>query len=688
MFFLYTCSLSAQIDLSVSKKDFRTDKPGFDEAMKHIKAGDSFYNKRGVWYANALSEYTQAYTYNNSNAELNYKIGVSCLFSDKKDEASEFFLKALQIKSDVAGDILLLTGRALQFTGKFQEAIDKLKSYLSSGGKKSGENVALANKCIEECNSALTILKDTLRIEIKNIGGDINSAADDYSEVITWNGRKLYFASRRGMTPKASNYYEDTKFDENIFVSDYVSGSWSLATLTGKNLTTGFCETPLFINNQGDQLYIYTGYEGNGDIKVSKNKKGKWKNPEDESFGINSSNPETSFCISPSGEEIAFVSNRMKKGLGGKDIYSIRKISNRRWSKPVNAGPTINSPYNEESVRYSRSGDTLWFSSAGHNTIGGFDIFYSTRNSSNGWNQAVNAGYPLNTPWDELFYVPSPVDDSVFYFVSNRSGSLGGLDIYTGKILPPPPPEPVIIPPPVITAKPDTVVVRDTIIVIKEIAPVVQPVPVKIEPVLYLIGKVSDSETGDPVMAKIDIIDLGSDAVIATTASSDVDGSFRVKLPAKKSYMVDFRATGFLSDMKRITIPESYSEEFYTLNAPLNKVKVGKKVVLNNILFQLGKSVLTTGSYSELNRLVLILQDNPQMKIEISGHTDNTGSPVLNAKLSTDRARAVVEYLVQKSIDRTRLAYRGYGSDQPIADNTTEVGRSKNRRVEFKILEF
>jgi outer membrane protein OmpA-like peptidoglycan-associated protein len=140
--------------------------------------------------------------------------------------------------------------------------------------------------------------------------------------------------------------------------------------------------------------------------------------------------------------------------------------------------------------------------------------------------------------------------------------------------------------------------------------------------------------------------------------------------------------------MKRITIPESYSEEFYTLNAPLNKVKVGKKVVLNNILFQIGKSVLTTGSYSELNRLVLILQDNPQMKIEISGHTDNTGSPVLNAKLSTDRARAVVEYLVQKSIDRTRLAYRGYGSDQPIADNTTEVGRSKNRRVEFKILEF
>jgi outer membrane protein OmpA-like peptidoglycan-associated protein len=117
-------------------------------------------------------------------------------------------------------------------------------------------------------------------------------------------------------------------------------------------------------------------------------------------------------------------------------------------------------------------------------------------------------------------------------------------------------------------------------------------------------------------------------------------------------------------------------------------VKVGKKVVLNNILFELGKAVLTKSSFGELNRLVGILQDSPLMKIEISGHTDNTGSPVINAKLSNDRARAVVEYLVQKGINRTRLTYRGYGSDQPIAENTTAGGRAKNRRVEFKILEL
>ena len=152
--------------------------------------------------------------------------------------------------------------------------------------------------------------------------------------------------------------------------------------------------------------------------------------------------------------------------------------------------------------------------------------------------------------------------------------------------------------------------------------------------------------------------------------------------------MVDLRATGFLSDTRRIDIPENWSKEDYNLNIELIKVKVGKKVVLNNILFETGKSVLTASSYAELDHLLNILKENALMKIEISGHTDKTGSEPLNAKLSEDRAKAVVEYLVQKGIDRSRMEFKGYGSSQPISDNSTAAGRAKNRRVEFKILEF
>jgi outer membrane protein OmpA-like peptidoglycan-associated protein len=120
----------------------------------------------------------------------------------------------------------------------------------------------------------------------------------------------------------------------------------------------------------------------------------------------------------------------------------------------------------------------------------------------------------------------------------------------------------------------------------------------------------------------------------------------------------------------------------------LIKVKIGKKVVLKNILFETGKSVLTSGSYTELDHLLNIMTENTQMKIEISGHTDKTGSEPLNFKLSEARAKAVVDYLVKKGIDHSRMEFRGYGSLQPIADNATSAGRAKNRRVEFKILEF
>ena len=191
---------------------------------------------------------------------------------------------------------------------------------------------------------------------------------------------------------------------------------------------------------------------------------------------------------------------------------------------------------------------------------------------------------------------------------------------------------------------------------------------------MYLVGKVKDSETGEPVLAKLDVLDIATNAVITTTASSDVDGSYRVRLPAKKSYLIDLRATGFLSDTRRIDVPENWSKDVYNLNIELIKVKIGKKVVLNNILFETGKSILTAASILELDRLLNIMKENAQMKIEISGHTDKTGSEPLNFKLSEARAKAVVDYLVQKGIDRSRMEFRGYGSLQPVADNTTPTG--------------
>jgi len=681
---LYPSYLGAQINVVIRKKEFQNDKTGFEAAWKNVTSGDDYFAGKGIWYTSAYDEYSKAMAYNNSNPELNYKIGVAALFSDRKDEAASFLQRAYELKSDVAEDILLLLGRALHYSGRFTEAVEKFNEYIGSSVKKNDETIILAEKYIEECNSALIITQDTVRISISNMGSNINSNADEYSELFSADEQTVFFASRRELFKKANNSYPDSKFDENILLSNQNEGVWQPTITAGKHLTTAYCESPLYLSRTGDQLYLYTGYQNNGDIKVSEKKKSEWRAPENIPYNINTSGSESSFTFAPSESEIFFVSNGIKKGFGGKDIYYIRKINNRKWSKPQNAGTAINTPFDEESIRFSMKGDTLWFSSKGHNSIGGFDIFYSVKDQSGEWCNAVNAGYPLNTPWDELFYYPSPVDDSAFYFVSNRSGGFGGLDIYKGRILPPPP-EPVAIIEQLPPAKPDTVIIRDTVLILREIVPVAEPPE---EPGLYLVGKINDSETGEPVLAKIDVIEVATNQTVATTASSDIDGTYRAKLPSKQSYYIDFRSTGFLSDMKRVNIPETYDLDTYNFDVTMVKVKVGKRVILNNILFETGKSILTTGSFAELDRLLQILEDNPLMRIEISGHTDNTGSLALNMKLSEDRARAVVEYLVQKGIDNSRMEYKGFGPNEPIADNSTAAGRAVNRRVEFKILEF
>ncbi len=462
---LHSSVARAQTDISISRKSFKTDKPGFKEAWECIGKGDSYYVAGGIWYAKAFDEYLQAIVYNPSNPELNYKTGVSALFSDRKEEAAGFLLKALEVKNNVTPDILLLTGRALQYAGRYSEAIEKFEGYLNSAGKKSEDDIAVTKRCIGECNSALLVTKDTMKIEITNLGGSINTSADEYSLVISSDGNTLYFASRREL-PKSSNFYPDSKFDENIFISRYVNGSWEMAAIAGKALVTPYCETPLFLNSTGDILYVYSGFQQGGDIKMSQFKKGEWKTPEDIPFGINSGGSETSFTITPSGSEIYYVTDDGRKSIGGKDIYFIKKLSDRKWSKPQNAGTVINTLLDEESVRFSKSGDTLWFSSKGHNSIGGYDVFYSIRNAEGVWDSVKNCGYPVNTPWDDMFYAPSPVDRSLFYFVSNRNGGLGRLDLYQGRIIPA---DPVLFAEPSVLPAADTLMVRDTISVEKEI---------------------------------------------------------------------------------------------------------------------------------------------------------------------------------------------------------------------------
>jgi outer membrane protein OmpA-like peptidoglycan-associated protein len=200
-----------------------------------------------------------------------------------------------------------------------------------------------------------------------------------------------------------------------------------------------------------------------------------------------------------------------------------------------------------------------------------------------------------------------------------------------------------------------------------------------------LTGKVYDSETLEGVMAKLDFIDVDLSQVIATSVANDT-GYYRVSLPEGKAYGIEIVARDYLFFLDIVDLSGETSDEEIHRDFGLDKVEVGATVVLENIFFETAKATLKPESFTQLEQVLKFMNSNPSMRMEISGHTDNTGSLKLNTRLSQARAESVVEYLVERGIDETRLDAKGYAFSQPIATNDTAEGRAKNRRVEFKIL--
>jgi outer membrane protein OmpA-like peptidoglycan-associated protein len=210
------------------------------------------------------------------------------------------------------------------------------------------------------------------------------------------------------------------------------------------------------------------------------------------------------------------------------------------------------------------------------------------------------------------------------------------------------------------------------------------PAKFMVDTSLLMKGTITDSETGRPVFAKMDIIDTEISRIVATT-TSDSTGGYFIRIPLPKRYGVEIVARNYMLNLDIVDLAkESYRSEI-TRDFKLEPIEIGAKMILKNIFFEFGKSTLKSESYIQLDNVVLLLQSTPGLHIEISGHTDNVGSAKTNQKLSEDRSRAVVDYLVSRGIDLSRLEFKGYGFSQPVASNSTADGRSQNRRVEFKI---
>jgi outer membrane protein OmpA-like peptidoglycan-associated protein len=682
---IYLPSIVLAQNVEFDKKNFsKDDKKLFKEAHSELKEGNDYYEVER--YATALQHYKAAQAFNPDNAELNYKVGKCYLKTMTKVKAIPFLEKARKLNPMVAADVRYLLGQGYHLNYEFDKAMEEFKAYRSNPGVGADEITAMleiVNKKIQECIMGKKLVAEPARVFIDNLKA-VNSPYPEYSPLISADESIMIFTSRRSNTTGGGkDEGSDFHYFEDVYMSYQTEGQWSAPVNIGRPINTDVHDATVGLSPDGQSLFVYRFEMGDGgDIYQCELEGERWSKPKHLGKNINTKYHESSACFSNDGRTMYFVSDKPEGGLGGRDMYRATldnpdaKVGNKkRWGSPFNLSTTLNTKYSEEGVFMHPDGKTLYFSSRGHETMGGYDIFKAVKDDNGQWGKPENLGYPINTPDDDVFFVIS-ASGKHGYYSSIKSDGMGEKDIYRVTFLGPEK-SPVLNNEDNLLAS-LTNPVSET--VIEEV------VEIRTVSLTILKGTVTDAVTEDKVEAGIELIDNEKNKVIANFKSNATTGKYLVSLPAGKNYGLAVKAEGYLFHSENFDIPKSAGYTEVIKDIELKKVAVGSKIVLKNIFFDFDKATLRDESTSELERLTKLLNDVPTLKIEISGHTDSKGADAYNLKLSERRAHAVVDYLVVAGIAKDRLTYKGAGESEPVSTNDTEAGRQENRRTEFKVL--
>ena len=637
---------------------------GFSQSVKDLMAaGDKFYSKKN--YASAIKSYSDALVVNPDEATINFKLGLAYLYSDTKSKAATFIDKAYRLNPAVNPKIDYYLGIAFQNTNEIKKAIQHFEDF-----KKSNPNVAsIADAKIAECHIADSLAEYELNVVIENLGPIVNSRFTDHSPILSADGNILIFTSNRPDDPTAPESFED------VYVTDKYTGEWSVPKKISKNINTKFNDAAASLSPNGKTLFLYSEL-GAGDIYSSIFDGNDWTEPKPLNKNINTSQFwETCASVSPDGKKLYFASNR-DGGFGELDIYVSELDSHGEWGKAVNLGNKINTPGNEDSPFIHLDGVTLYFSSDGHPGLGNSDIFFSELKKGQ-WTKPENIGYPINL-WEYDGFFTMSRDKKTGYYSTVKDGGLGGIDIYSIKFLEPKyKPKP---PPPVVVVEKKKVENKNYV------DPSVQKL-IDEKVVTILRGKVIDETTAAPLNAIVTLVDNENGKVLSKIYSDPTTGDFELHIPHGGNYGVTTESVGYLFNSINFNLPKFAEYQEIDTHIIMVKTEIGSKVVLRNIFFDVGKFNLKDQSVSEIQNVQELLTKNPELKVQINGHTDNTGDAASNKSLSLKRANAVVDYLISKGVDQNRVSAKGYGSERPIVSNDDESGgREVNRRTEIEVV--
>jgi len=480
-------------------------------------------------YKNAFINLLEVYQIDSSNTELNYYLGYSSFYANRDKNIALPYLKK---GAEFNGNAYYLMGIIYHQNRKFGQAQQAYNNYKSLISENKLFDIRDVNRQIEKIKTAKKFIQNKSALIVENLGSEINSAYPDYAPVLFANGNKLYFTSRR-----KGSYSEfkdpNNEYFEDIYLSEKINDTWQTPINIGSPINTKTHDASVAMSNNDNVFYIYrtnSSLIGGDILKSTKLANGEWSEPQVFESTINTkTSSESSISIHPDGTKIYFSSNR-EGGYGGKDIYCVKRLPNGEWSLPSNLGGMINTAEDEDGPFISSDGTTLYFSSKGHENMGGYDLFRSYFLDNEQWSEPENMAYPINSVMDDIFI--STVNNEDYFFSSNRAESSGFTDIYHTYL------------------------------------------PKKKNEYIVIKGRVLDNENHLSLKANITLFNKENNKLEGTYKSDNASGKFIMILKPGEKYKMFVESKGFYSQTLIIDLTQNLSIEDVLKTIRLTRKKV------------------------------------------------------------------------------------------------------------------
>ena len=618
---------------------------GSNRAARFFRSGLQQYELLN--YQEALELFKRAISADKDFHEAYLLAGDVCFDMREYREAAGYFKKAVTLDPDFYPLAWFNMGNAWMAIGEYEKARESY-TILASHHLVPERYHSLADQKIKNCDFAIRAIQNPVPFDPVDIGSSVNTGDDEYWPTLTADEQTLIFTRQTKRNPAGRRFPGNLR--EDFYVSYNDGGKWSVARNIGAPLNSELNEGAPSVTADGRYIFFTACNREDGlgscDIYFAEKHGDRWGEPVNVGPPVNTSSWEAQPSVSPDGKILYFASNR-RGGQGKMDIWYSRSAADGKWGKPVNLGEVINTDGNEMSPFIHPDNQTLYFSSDGHTGMGGYDLFVTRRDDKGEWSEPENLGYPLNTHYDEIGLIVNARGDRGYFASDRMTGEVR--DIYSF-----------------------------------ELHASARPLEVS-----YMKGAVYDAVTRKKLHAGFELIDLLTTETVIHSWSDPVTGEFLVPIATGRDYALNVSGSGYLFYSDHFSLSGfAHQTDPYLKDVPLHPIREGEKTILRNIFFEFDSYELKSESIVELEKLIEFLNNNPDIRVRINGHTDNIGEPRYNMELSERRTESVAGYLVSSGIDFNRIKFAGFGETMPVADNETEEGRAENRRTEFEIIGF